>query len=310
MYTDFKIVVRTYKRSDLILDMTLGELKKQKDIDLSEQLYLVVANEEEKEAYEESLEDFPYRKFLISGVGGNIATKKACEYFPWGEKIVFLDDDIQDMQIWKNIKDQDSLQDMENFGEIMDYMFRLIEEDSRGDMFGVSLGTNWYWKKRSPFAEFKPKTVGGQWWGGLNHPEFITPQGHSSDNIRSARTIERTNGAYFVNWTTAKDDWGLLEGGLQESGDRGGEGEDTLQATWDASMKALSYPVVKRYFKNEPVLIEKANCYTLRIKPWQKIKKLVPRYQKLSWEEYLENPAKHRESIEETAETMEELLFS
>ena len=62
--------------------------------DTDDGLYIFVANEEEKHLYEQSLKGLPYKKIIVGEKGGANATRAICRYFPVGQRILFVDDDL------------------------------------------------------------------------------------------------------------------------------------------------------------------------------------------------------------------------
>ena len=61
---------------------------------LTDRLYIFVANQHEKERYEHSLKGLPYKKIIVGELGGANAVKAICRYFPKGQRILFVDDDL------------------------------------------------------------------------------------------------------------------------------------------------------------------------------------------------------------------------
>lgn len=89
----FKIVVRSHARSQTILDQTLALLRQQQDLDLSRSLYLALHREDVPD-YERVLKDYPHAGLIIGNErGGHSRTNDACDYFPEGEPLLFMDDD-------------------------------------------------------------------------------------------------------------------------------------------------------------------------------------------------------------------------
>ena len=91
----YKVAIPTYKRSNELIKKTLKTLKEggvSKD-----KIYIFLANKDEKKAYEEVVPKDQYNKMVV-GIKG-IANQRNFirNYFKNGEKIVSIDDDVQEV---------------------------------------------------------------------------------------------------------------------------------------------------------------------------------------------------------------------
>ena len=89
----YVVAIPTYHRSDKIATKSLKTL--QEGHVLAKQVYLFVANEEEKAAYEASVPKHLYHEIVV-GVKG-IAKQRTFirQFFPVGQKVVSIDDDVE-----------------------------------------------------------------------------------------------------------------------------------------------------------------------------------------------------------------------
>ena len=137
---EYKIVIPTYNRQKELEEKTLSLLKKCQIP--SENIYIFVANEEEKLSYESSLS--PYYKEIIIGVKG-IAEQRMfiTDYFPEGTKIVSMDDDLSKLSTISEGK----LEEVFNFGEIIEQGFSECEKHNC-NLWGISpIGNPFYMRK-------------------------------------------------------------------------------------------------------------------------------------------------------------------
>lgn len=281
-----KIVVRTYKRSDSILKNTLGVLEKQSDLDLAKDLILVVADKEELSSYTSVLKDYPVSDYIVSGIGGNVAINAAVDYLPEGEPVVFMDDDISDVKIWTDISNPKSKVDMTTLGNCYRYIFDQMSTSKLGSLFGVYSAANWTFKQNMPFFEFKPRQIGGMWWGGYNSSLMKTPMAHEDDNIRTAKYIQQDGGVYSFNWILASSKIGLNPGGMQMSGCRS-DSDDRKAKTYDMCLQALEIPEVAKFFENSPIYKDSMEFYTLKMRNIRELRKLLQNKEQ-KWSTYFQ----------------------
>lgn len=88
----YKIIIPSFKRTDIIKSHTLKCIY---ESDLKRDIYVFVADEEERIAYEESLANFPEIKIIVGVRGIPNQRNFIQKYFPEGEKLLFIDDDIK-----------------------------------------------------------------------------------------------------------------------------------------------------------------------------------------------------------------------
>jgi hypothetical protein len=275
------IVVRTYLRSAAILRKTLLQLSYQKDLDLANQLILVVADHDEYEKYKMVLRDYPLKDILISGVGGHVATNCAIDHLPEGEPVVFIDDDLEDITLYSNIAKKVS-HPLTQMGGFHNYIFKRMTDSP---IFSVDFANTWFDQHKQPFFTFRPRTTCGTWWGGFNSDLFKTNQSHDDDNIRTARVLDKYSGIYVINWINAITRWGLTEGGMQASGDRG---EDRLATTHQRCLDALKIPEVSRFFREATYVCN--GMHSLSLKTPEDLKVILgDKFKVINWSGYYQD---------------------
>lgn len=88
----YKIVIPSFKRSDIIQTHTLKSLLM---TDFDAEIYVFVANDEEKAIYQKALGSYSNIK-VVTGVRGIPNQRNFIQrYFPVGERLFFIDDDIK-----------------------------------------------------------------------------------------------------------------------------------------------------------------------------------------------------------------------
>ena len=274
----------------MIMNMTIGELLKQKDLKLSDQLVLVVANKEEQKKYLNVLDtnNVPFNDIIISGIGGHRATNKAIDYFPEGEPLIFMDDDIKNIKHWTNMKENE-IESCNILGQYYNKIFDILASGKTpATSFTVDYTSNWLFKVKKPFMETRPRRLGGVWWGGYNQEEFFTSHAHEDDNLRTSQVLDKDGVSLSVNWLAATTNYGKTRGGMQSSGDRGIDESGRLSETKESCLSALESPQVAKYFESEPVLNKQAGVYTLKMKNQHELKRMRA-YDHLKWNDYFQD---------------------
>jgi hypothetical protein len=277
-----KIAVRSYGRSDSIVKKTIGTLLEQEDLDLGRQLVVAVTQEEYAD-YKFALEAAPLLDLIIVPKGGHNATNGLIDYFPEGEQIIFMDDDISNVKHYTDIYDNSSRVATKCLGSIFGYGFDRFSCAP----FGIDFTPNLMFKQGKPFAEFKLRKIGGAWWGAHNSGSLKTLQSHEDDNIRTARALHDHGGVGSINWLVATTAVGTNKGGMQSSGDRGTDGR--ADQTKSACLRALEEPYVRSYYQYDPVFIDSMNFYSLRLKNIRELRKQFPLSKELRWSGFMQD---------------------
>lgn len=290
----FKIAVRSYKRADTILDKTLGELMKQTDLDLANQLVLAVT-EEDYEEYKKALKNYPLLDLIKVDLGGFQATNGLIDYFKDGDQVIFMDDDIKGIKGYRDIMDKDSRYEVTTLGRYFTYAF-----DKFGDVpFGFDFTPNLMFKQGKPFAEMKMRKIGGAWWGSvIDKPLLKTAQSHEDDNIRTAKSLAKYGRVGAINWMVAATAVGTNKGGMQSSGDRAAD-EMRKDKTSAACLHALTHKEVARFYQDEPVWIDSMEFFSLRLKNIRDLRRENPASKELVWSKYFQEAPDATDSLED-----------
>jgi hypothetical protein len=138
---DFIIAIPTYKRQDTLKEKTLKFLKV-KNIP-SENIFIFVADEEEKEIYNQSICKDDYNKIVV-GVKGILNQRHfIIDYFNEGKYIVSIDDDIDDI---KELTEDNKLESV-NLLKLIQDSFKLIKQHNL-TFWGITMISNKTWMKQ------------------------------------------------------------------------------------------------------------------------------------------------------------------
>jgi hypothetical protein len=91
--SDYIVAIPSYKREETLRDKTLQVLKEHKIP--AERIHVFVATPEEKERYAATLEAGTYGKLIVAIPGMAAVRNFITEYYPVGQQIVNMDDDIK-----------------------------------------------------------------------------------------------------------------------------------------------------------------------------------------------------------------------
>lgn len=204
MADNYVIAVRTYKRAAHFQRNTLKMLREQ---GLEDRLYVFVGGDD-LEVYK-SLE--PSLRYLSAPVGGCQAIRAICDYFPRGQPIVFMDDDLADFCIYDS--DTDSFK-RTGLGDV-------ILEGFTHAPFSFGFLRNKLWLRRQ--KRFRPQygCMFGCFFGAYNVPELITTtHGHLDDTLRTIQYLKTGTVPWVFPGASFITRYGRTDGGLQASGDR------------------------------------------------------------------------------------------
>lgn len=146
----YQIALPTYNRADLLLEKTLSTLEDH-HIDPA-RITIFVANEEQKDLYEEKIPKDLYGKIIVGVKGLANVRNFITEYYPVGTEIVSLDDDISNfMQL--NEKG-DKLVSLRNLHKLIEDGFKLCKK-MKYHMWGLSPIKNAFFMKNQVSTNLK-----------------------------------------------------------------------------------------------------------------------------------------------------------
>ena len=206
----YRIAIPSYKRSHLINDKTLKMLIDDNKIDPT-LIDIFVANEEERELY---LKDVPRERFgnIIVGVPCIGKQRNFIHYFyPEGQKILQVDDDILGMQVRVNSK---KLMKMDDLNIFITEMFNVCEMNGC-KIWGVYPVDNPYFMSNK--ITFDLKYIAAGFMGIINEQDkdLLVELEDKEDFERSIKYFIKYKKVMRVEYVTMNTLYYKTEGGLQ-----------------------------------------------------------------------------------------------
>ena len=212
MEKKYKIVIPTYKRHNLISEKgTLSFLKKNNIP--KDRIILFVADKEEKEIYKKNVHKNLYSGKIIIGIKGILNQRNfIINYFPRGEYIISIDDDIQDILIknenkLRSIKKKELIYLFENSYNVM--------KESKANIWGINMVTNPFMMQEKISTNLGIIPAG--FYGWINNPKMINKIKNDSreDVERSVMFFDKDNAIIRYMNITFKTVMKKTEGGIQ-----------------------------------------------------------------------------------------------
>ena len=266
---NYVIACRSYDRAEIFPLKTYRMLEHN---GLTDRLYIFVANAEEKTRYEHSLKGKPYKKIVIGELGGANAVKAICKFFPKGQRILFVDDDLNRFYCFD--KDHNFEKDSQKLAHYLEDAFDTIDKYNLGS-FAIASMQNKFWLKGKPFKEFRPFLLVGNFFGCRNDPEMIiTKISHNDDILRTARYLDKFGGALVYWWAGFETHYALEQGGMQASGTRGFK-DEREQKTKDITLKMYEEDPLLQAYTQGPKLYPREGLWSFKIKTAPSIWKVM-----------------------------------
>lgn len=160
--TNYVIAIPSYKRAETLRDKTLDLLHKS-GID-PKRIYVFVANNEEEETYRMTLKKGTYGKIIRGIVGMGAIRNFISDYFPIGQKIVNIDDDIRGfLEYDESVKRHEK--PLTNLKKVFERGFKeCLAANSR--LWGVYPVANGFFMKDTVSTDLK--YIIGSFWGCIN----------------------------------------------------------------------------------------------------------------------------------------------
>jgi hypothetical protein len=185
----YNIVIPSYNRADTLANKTIKLVQKH-NID-PKNVYIFVANEEEKAKYRAAL-PAEYKDRLIVGIKGMKNIRNFInDYFPRGEQLFHMDDDLVDIYRRVNEKKLEPISSLDAFIKLG---FSLCQEKGC-NLFSIYPVDNPYFMKASIIRGLT-YCMGGV-WGAVNQPELKVTVDNKEDFQRSIQ--------YFLNTYNPKN---------------------------------------------------------------------------------------------------------
>lgn len=201
----FRIAIPSYKRAEMLSQKTLRFLAEQ-NVDMS-LIDIFVADEEERKEYQEKLTEGTYSKLIVGYPGISRQRSFITEYYPEGQKVFSIDDDI------RGIATINPIFDLTNFLEMM---FRLCEEQNCS-MWGVYPASSLlYLKNEIRKGVFY---IVGCFYGFINKRNTWYPNLDGKEDMWASLQRCKEDGAVLrCTWVAPKTTYWLKTGGLHAAG--------------------------------------------------------------------------------------------
>lgn len=201
---DYRIVICSHKRSDIIQKRTLAFLSTYQ-IPL-EKIFVFVAPEE-MEVYQKAL---PGVQIQEGALGLKENKNKAVASFPEGAPLIFFDDDVKGLFQ----KEGERLVPVPDLHQVFLDGFKLCQE--RGcSLWGFYPCANAKWLKKS-YTEGLVFIYGCA-YGVFNRRDVVIEESFKEDYEKSIRFYERDGKSLRLNWIAPKQTYLKGKGGLNES---------------------------------------------------------------------------------------------
>lgn len=213
--SDWVVAIPSYKRAESIQEHTLATLKKY-GVE-PERIYIFVADKDEEEDYRSKIPKALYNKIVIAKKGVHNARNIINEYFPVGQKIVEMDDDIKgfiefDPKAKRHEKPLVSLKRVieRGFAEAQKHGARL---------WGIYPSANGFFMKDTVSTDLK--FIVGCFWGEINPgKEIHLDFSEKDDYLRTLLFYEKDGVVVRLNFVAPKTGYYKTPGGLQSNDKR------------------------------------------------------------------------------------------
>lgn len=208
MKTDYRIAIPTFKRSEAIKNKTFKFLEKT-NINFSH-IDIFVSDKEEVDLYKESLKDYNVNIMgSVIGVGKN--RNFIVDYYPVGQKVFGLDDDIDSITMKVDSKHIQEIQDLDNF---INTAFDITIKNKL-NLWGIYPVNNPYFMKNN--VSFSLKYIAAGCYGWINNKEdkAYCSLEDKEDFERSIKYYLADNGVVRFNYISMQTVYYGTSGGMQ-----------------------------------------------------------------------------------------------
>lgn len=254
---DYVVAIPSYARAETLKEKTIALLERNKIP--KEKIYIFVANKEEEKVYKEHLKDYK----IVVGVKGLLEQRNfMTKYFKEGQKIVYMDDDIEDVYVKKSAdKKVKKLEDLP-LKSFFPVAFKTLEKENLY-IWGVNPVLNAYFLYQSVSKDLR--YIIGAFYGVINRHDkdiLLKLQSEKEDVERTLRYYKKDGGVLRFNFITIKTkfyapggiaaEYGTKEKRLAES--KGAVQRLLKEFPEYGTMKTRPSGIVEFVFKRNPKL--------------------------------------------------------
>jgi len=222
---NFKVIIPSYSRASIICEKTLRVLANATVP--QENIYVFVLQSQEC-SYKTQIKNYNFDKINLISVNIDPGLDKMRNYitlyFPEGEYLLHMDDDIDDilkLSIDTNIVDSKKagryklISKISEFIEIYNDAFNIIKNNNTA-LFGIYPVANGYFMKDLPEYTFDLRFCVGALWGSINDHSIIIDIEEKEDVQRSIMYFMKYKKILRINNITIKTKYYKTKGGMQD----------------------------------------------------------------------------------------------
>ena len=215
----YLIAIPSYKRVTTLRDKTLTFLKHQKIP--SRLIHVFVANSEQEKLYRDTLQPGSYGKIIVGIVGMKNIRNFIAQYFPKGQAIFNLDDDISNMvELLKNRGNKTGEKPVSRKLPVgnLDRVIRQGFQECRKhqlSLFGIYPASNPFFMKKRVTHDLR--YIIGSCWGCFNDPQILVTMDDKEDFERTIKFYLRDGGVVRLEHITVESSYYTEKGGMQET---------------------------------------------------------------------------------------------
>ena len=215
---DYIIAIPSYKREETLKNKTLRVLKEQGIP--KNKLFIFVGNKEEYQKYKETLPNY-YNKIIIGEVGMGAIRNFITNYFPHGQKIFNMDDDINgfvELTKEKDKKTKSKFQSKKFKGNDLDkFIKKGFDECQKNNLslFGIYPASNPFFMKKR--ITYDLRYIIGSCWGSINNKNVKVSMDDKEDFERTLKYYRKDGGVIRFENVTVISGYYTEKGGMQET---------------------------------------------------------------------------------------------
>jgi len=247
--TDYIIAIPTYKRENTISNKTLKVLRKHRIP--TNKIYLFVANKKQKKEYQSKVPTNYYGNIVVGVLGLKNQRNFISQYFPEGQFIVEIDDDITSILQIQNKVDpknrlHNSLVTIKGLDKFIRKAFRLLQQNNLY-LWGIYPVPNSYFM--TPTTTKDLRFIVGPFWGMINrHLTQLRQTIDEKENVeRTIQFYHQDKGVIRFNFITIETSYYRNPGGMQAENKN--RKEESLKSAQYLSQKYPQY--AKLYLKKK-----------------------------------------------------------
>jgi hypothetical protein len=207
---DYSIVIPSYKRAETCRDKTLALLHMYRIP--KESIHVIVANAEEKAAYEATLDPKTYGTILVGVPGLSEVRNWIFKHFPKGSNLVCCDDDIKGFIEYDGTKKRHE-KELVSLKSVIKRGFSECKK-AGARLWGVYPSANGFFMK--PTVTTDLRFIIGSFWGCINPGSEITlERSEKEDYERTLKFFAKDQTVIRLNFVSPKTAYYKEPGGMQ-----------------------------------------------------------------------------------------------